>query len=88
VVPFVLVFNFVAGFFYLLAAYALWSDRSWALLLGGAIAVATALIFAAFGVHVWTGGDFEPRTVGALVLRISFWGFWVAAARRLDPLQP
>ncbi len=31
------------------------------------IAVATALVFAAFGVHVLTGGAYEARTAGGLL---------------------
>ena len=39
----------------------------------GFVAAATLLVFAAFGLYVLNGGDFEMRTVGALTLRALFW---------------
>jgi hypothetical protein len=41
------------------------------------IMASTALIFAAFGVHIFMDGAFEMRTVGAMVLRL---GLWIAIA--------
>ena len=38
-----------------------------------AIAVSTAAIFAAFLWHAWTGGAYETRTMGAMILRLSGW---------------
>lgn len=37
------------------------------------IAGATALMFAAFGVHIFLGGAFESRTVGAMIMRTLVW---------------
>ena len=50
VVPFVLWFNFLAGFAYIAAAYGLVSGRPWAGPLAVAIALSTLFVFAAFGV--------------------------------------
>jgi hypothetical protein len=87
VVPFVLWFNFLAGFAYLGAAAGLAWARRWAALLSLAIAVATALVFLAFGIHVLRGGAFEPRTVAAMALRTAIWAAIAAAAcRRLGCL--
>ncbi|HSH26658.1 MAG TPA: hypothetical protein VK972_02635 [Wenzhouxiangella sp.] len=72
-VPFVLWFNFLAGFAYLVAGIGLWLHRRWALWLALAIVAATALVFAAFGLHVAFGGAFEPRTVIAMSLRTGVW---------------
>lgn len=72
-VPFVLWFNFLAGFAYLLAGAGLLMRRRWALWLAVGIASATALVFAAFGVHVWSGGAYEHRTVMAMSLRTVLW---------------
>jgi hypothetical protein len=47
-VPFVLWFNFLAGFAYVAAGIGLW-------------------------LHVAAGGAFEPRTVGAMMLRSLVW---------------
>jgi hypothetical protein len=73
-VPFVLWFNFLAGFLYLVAGYGLWRLHRWASLLALAIAICTALVFMAFGVHVAAGGAFEIRTVIAMTLRTAAWG--------------
>lgn len=72
-VPFVLWFNFLAGFGYVLAAAGLWLGRRWAAPLAWAIALATLLVFAAFGVHVARGGAYEVRTVAAMTLRSVLW---------------
>lgn len=72
-VPFVLWFNFLAGFAYILAGAGLYLWRGWAVHLSLIIAVATLLVFAALGIHILVGGDYEARTIGALVLRGTVW---------------
>ncbi len=72
-VPFVLWFNTFAGFAYIAAGVGLWRARPWAPRLAWLIAVATLIVFAAFAVHVATGGAFEMRTVGAMTLRSLVW---------------
>lgn len=73
VVPFVLWFNFLAGFAYALAGLGLWRGAPWARALAVGIALATAAVFLAFLWHVWRGGAYEPRTMGALALRLAVW---------------
>lgn len=73
VVPFVLLFNFSAGFVYVVTGLAALLDRRWAVWLARALAVATLGVFAAFGVHVLLGGTFERRTMLAMPLRSAFW---------------
>jgi hypothetical protein len=72
-VPFVLWFNFLAGFGYVVAGAGLLGRRAWAAHLSLFLAAATLLVFGAFAVHVLGGGAFESRTVGAMILRSSFW---------------
>lgn len=72
-VPFVLWFNFIAGFFYILAGIGLWLQRRWAVRLAVALAVGTAFVFAEFGLHVALGGAFAQRTVVAMSLRTMIW---------------
>lgn len=72
-VPFVLWFNFIAGFFYILAGIGLLQARRWAGLLSAVIALVTLLVFLALGFHISQGGAYETRTVGAMVLRSSIW---------------
>ncbi|CAG0960051.1 MAG: hypothetical protein F9K19_02615 [Rhizobiaceae bacterium] len=73
VVPFVLWFNFLSGFAYLLAAYGLYTGRRWGGALAVFIATTTVLVFLAFGVAVALGVPFEMRTVAAMSIRSAFW---------------
>ncbi|MGA9090488.1 MAG: hypothetical protein WB420_15435 [Bradyrhizobium sp.] len=73
VVTFVLWFNFIAGFGYLTAGLGLLLWKRWAAQLSAGIAVSTLAVFAAFGLHVASGGAFEARTVGAMTLRSLVW---------------
>ena len=72
-VPFVLWFNFLAGFVYIVAGAGLLLCRRWAVYTSLFVAVSTILVFVAFGVHVIGGGAFERRTIGALIIRSLFW---------------
>jgi len=72
-VPFVLWFNVVAGFAYVSAGVGLFLWRGWAVSLAMLIAVATLLVFAALGLHIWLGGDYEQRTLAAMTLRSTVW---------------
>ncbi|MDQ1314722.1 MAG: hypothetical protein QG662_831 [Pseudomonadota bacterium] len=81
-VPFVLWFNFLAGFAYVVAGIGLWRQQRWAAWLAAAIALATALAFAAFGAHVASGGAYEQRTVIAMSLRTLVWAVIAALAWR------
>lgn len=83
VVPFVLWFNFSAGFAYLAAGSGLILRRRWATPLSVAIAAATVVVFAAFGLHIWRGGAFEMRTLGAMALRSLVWIAIAITALRL-----
>ncbi len=80
VVPFVLWFNFVAGFVYVVGGLLLWRGHRFALPVALAILIATAMVFAAFGLRVASGGAYEMRTVGAMALRAGFWAVmaWTA----------
>jgi hypothetical protein len=82
VVPYVLWFNFMAGFAYVMAGIGLWRDASWAPALSLVIALATAAVFGAFLWHVQTGGSYEMRTMGAMTLRLAIWAGIAALALR------
>ncbi len=73
IVPFVLWFNFMAGFVYVVAGLALLRTKRWAASLALLLAVTTVLVFLAFAAHIVGGGAFEARTVAALSLRSLFW---------------
>lgn len=82
-VPFVLWFNFLAGFAYMVAGFALARRHPWALWLSVAILAGTAAVLAAFGVHVLQGGAYEMRTVGAMILRTAVWAAIAVVAARI-----
>lgn len=82
-VPFVLWFNFIAGYAYVIAGAGLWRRQRWAPHLAVAIAAATALTFVAFGVQVYAGGAYEQRTIVAMALRTLVWTVIAAIAHRL-----
>ena len=85
-VGFVLWFNFLAGFAYVIAGVGLWRMQRWSMWLSFAIAAATLLVFAAFGLHILTGGSYEMRTVAAMSLRTAVWLITFAVAyKNLNP---
>ena len=73
IVSFVLWFNFVAGFAYVIAGIGIFLSRRWAAYLSVAIAVATIAVFMALGIHILAGLAFEVRTVGAMIVRSAVW---------------
>lgn len=87
-VLFVLWFNFLAGFAYVVAGGGLWLRQRWAMWLAIAIAVATFFAFAALGEYVDSGAAYEQRTVVAMSLRTLVWVVisiiaWRGVARRV-----
>ena len=72
-VPFVLWFNFGAGFAYVAAGIGLLRRSRWSAWLSALIAALTLIVFFMFGLHVLTGGAYEMRTVGAMALRSIVW---------------
>lgn len=72
-VPFVLWFNFLAGFTYVSAGYAIVRSPPWAARLALGIAGASALAFAGLGFHIAMGGTFELRTIVAMTFRTLTW---------------
>lgn len=81
-VPFVLWFNFVAGFAYVVAGIGLWLQKRWSVWLATSLAAATALTFAALGMHVLFDGLYEKRTVIAMSMRTLVWTSIAALAWR------
>ena len=84
VVPFVLWFNFLAGFAYVIGGLLLMTGHRLALPVALTILIATATVFAVLGWRVFAGDAFEMRTVGAMTLRTFFWAamVWVAMKAR------
>ncbi len=72
-VSFVVWFNFLAGFAYVVAGFGLWFRRPWAAGLAVGVAAATLAVFIAFGIHITGGGEYETRTIVAMSLRSAVW---------------
>ena len=72
-VPFVVWFNFLAGYLYIIAGAGLWMQKRWAVWLSVFITLATLIVFAAFGIVVINGEAYEVRTVAAMSLRTVVW---------------
>jgi len=72
-VPYVLWSNFIMGFLYIIAGIGIWLQKRWAVWLALLILAATLTVFAIFGMHIFQGGLFEQRTVGAMILRSVVW---------------
>ena len=87
-VPFVLWFNFLAGFAYLAGAVALWKNHSLAQPIAWGIGLATMAVFAGFAIAVWRGQPHEMRTFGAMTLRAGFWLITAFALGRRPRLPP
>jgi hypothetical protein len=77
---FVVWFNFIAGFFYILAGLGFLLQKDWTAKLSIIIAVTTLLVFAAFGIHIFMDGAYEIRTVIAMTLRSVIWTSFAIAA--------
>lgn len=70
-VLFVVISNFMAGFLYLSAGYALFTEKKWATKI---LVIATAILIISFVgllIHVNSGGIYEQKTIKAMISRIA-----------------
>ncbi len=81
-VLFVVWFNFLAGFAYLIAGGGLWMQKHWAVWISIFIVVATLAVFAILGIHILKGGMYEVRTIAAMSLRTVVWALIAMFAYR------
>jgi hypothetical protein len=72
-VPFIVWFNFLAGFAYVAAGVGLWLRCRWSIPVTAALALMTAVAFAALGIYIAGGGEYEGRTIAAMTLRTLVW---------------
>ncbi len=87
-VGFVLGFNFMAGFAYVIAGVGLLSGKRWSIWLSFAIAAGSLLVLTAFGLHILTDGTYEMRTVAAMSFRTIIWFIISAVAyKNLNPIN-
>lgn len=83
-VPFVLWFNFISGFFYIIAGIAFWANQSWSLWLAAAILVGITSVFLALGLSILIVDiPYELRTVIAMVVRTTVWSVILVLAYKV-----
>ena len=76
--------NFIASILYVLAAVGVIAQKRWpakALLAAVVVLVGAAVVFAW---HVYSGGSYEQKTIGALAFRTLLTGAFYFGAARLD----
>lgn len=73
-VLFVVISNFIAGFLYLFAAYALFTEKTWATKLLLMTTTILVLSFVGLLIHANTGGIYEQKTIKAMLSRIAITG--------------
>lgn len=84
VMPFVLWFNFLAGFAYIIGGMLLMAGHRFALPVALAILIGTAAVFSVFGWRALSGVAYELRTLGAMTLRTLFWAAMVLVALKVQ----
>lgn len=75
VVPVVLWFNFIAGFFYFAAGVAIFKQHPCAKKVSTLLAVTSSLVLIFLGFHIFSGKPYEIRTLVAMTFRAGFWIF-------------
>lgn len=83
VVPWVLYFNFTAGFVYVVTGLLAVTKHPGSAKLALGLAVANVLILVSLGIYAATGGLFETKTMAAMGLRTVFWGVQAVVLRRV-----
>jgi hypothetical protein len=73
IVPLVLWFNFVAGFFYLIASVSIFKMKTCVKKLSTALAVSNTFVLAYLLNHIFQGQLYEHKTLIAMIFRTSFW---------------
>lgn len=87
-VPFVLWFNFIAGFFYIIAGIAIFRLKGCSKRISSLIAISTSIVFISFLVHIFIGGAYEVRTIVAMTMRSALWITIAIIAFRSKVLNP
>jgi hypothetical protein len=80
----VLWFNFLSGAIYIAAGIGILQGRRFGKILASALALALAVLFAAFLATIAGGQEWETRTLAALTLRFAFWclAAWASVTMR------
>lgn len=79
-VLFVVISNFIASILYLFAAYGFLKNKIFTAKILYASAAILITAFAGLLVHIYAGGIYETKTVGAMIFRITLTCLFAAAA--------
>ncbi len=84
IVPLVLWFNFIAGFFYVMAGISTLRLKSCVKKLSIVLAVLSALVLLYLANYIYQGGLYENKTVVAMTFRTTFWSFFAIYFQKSD----
>lgn len=68
-VLFVVIANFVCAFLYLAAAYGFFARQKWATMVLNVAVGVLVITFIGLGIHIYSGGIYEQKTVAAMIFR-------------------
>jgi len=69
-VLFVVIANFVCAFLYLAAAYGFFTKQKWTTIVLNFSVAVLVITFIGLGIHIYSGGVYEHKTVYAMMFRI------------------
>jgi len=72
-IPFIVWFNFLFGFIYVVAGVGLWWQKPWAVWVSLFITITTLIVFSILMNYIVSGELYEPRTVYAMIFRLFVW---------------
>lgn len=70
-VLFVVWANWVSSLLYLFAAYGFFSIKKWTAVVLGVSTLILIIAFIGLSVHIYSGGIYETKTIGAMIFRIA-----------------
>lgn len=73
IIPLILWYNFIAGFFYIMAGFAMFKQKSIAIRLSMLLANSAFAIYFALLMHIFDGKEYEMRTLYAMTFRTFYW---------------
>lgn len=68
-VMFVVIANFLCAFLYLAAAYGFFVRQKWTTMILNIAVGVLVITFIGLGIHIYSGGIYEQKTVGAMIFR-------------------
>jgi hypothetical protein len=68
-VLFVVIANFVCAFLYLAAAYGFFARQKWTTMVLNVAVGVLVITFMGLGIHIYSGGIYEQKTVAAMIFR-------------------